>query len=277
MKLLALLIFTISSSAYAQPYFSCDVQKPCSQTSVLGFCVDSAKVFLQKDKTAELVANVRKPNSNSVRPYILDSRLSDRFVFDKNGKTSRLRTGWDGYEHHITLYSNNGKNWGGRLTLEQDTYFRVQCTYSDLAKSTTRDMEYVASKQRGNFYPKAMPRNYTARPVKPSAVKANSNFRGLMRSLVVSKKKIWRQFALSAAGQDEGYTKEDAMYPEKALGVPSVFTIDGLYAIYKGGQFVGYVYDLADHIQATIYQDGAGIVLYLNKDMELVKMDEWSA
>lgn len=277
MKLLPLLLITLSGSAVAQPYFSCDVQKPCSQTSILGYCVEEAKVFLKSDKTSELVATVRKPNSNSVRPLVLSSKISGKHEIKKNAKTTRFRNGWDSNEHHITLYSNNGKNWGGLLTLEEDSSFRVQCTYSDFASSTNRDMEYVASKQMGSFYIRAMPKGYTAKQLSPSAVKQNSNFRSLMRNLVASKKKIWRQFVLSSGGQEEGYTPDDATNPEKAIGVPSVFTLEGVYAIYKGTQFIGYVYDLSDHIQATIYQDGAGIVLYLNKDMELVKLDEWAA
>lgn len=277
MKILPLLLISLSGSAVAQPYFSCDVQKPCSETNVLGYCVEDVKVFLKDDKKAELVATVRKPNSKSVRPLVLSSKISEKFQTVKNGKTTRFMAGWDGYEHHITLYSNNGKNWGGRLTIDQDTNFRVQCTYSDYTKSTNREMEYVASKQMGNFYVRAMPNGFTARQIKPSQVQLNSNFRALMHNLVASKKAVWRQFVLSPSGKEEGYTPADALTPEKAIGVPSVLAIDGLYAIYKGDQFVGYVYDLSDYIQATIFQDGAGVVLYLNRDMELVKLDEWAA
>ncbi|MDA9951582.1 hypothetical protein N9D31_03300 [Oligoflexaceae bacterium] len=277
MKIIIMALMTLSSPAFAKAYFSCDVQNPCSQTSVLGFCVDDAKVVFTSGKRMELVASVRKKSGDTVRPYVLSSKISGKYELKGKNKTRQFRNGWDHNEHYVNLYSNNDVNWGGRLALEEDASFRVQCTLVNSSSNTSDAMKLVASKQMGKFYSKAVPAGYTAKRMDPKKVKANSILRGFMKRLVAHKKQVWRNFVLSPAGVDEGYTKKDAMYPEKALGVPSVLIIDGLYAIYKGSKFVGYVYDMDDMIQSEIYQDGAGVILYLNSSMEMVKLDDWAA
>lgn len=65
--------------------------------------------------------------------------------------------------------------------------------------------------------------------------------------------------------------------PATYLGVTYLIEIQEVEAIYYRGELIGYKVDTADHVQAAIYQDGAGIHFYLDVDMKVVAEDEWSA
>jgi len=131
-KLFAIALLSFSGMVTAQnnaPYlmYTCKVLEPCSQTSILGYCPTAFKMYRIGASRIVRFVGLRTVNGQRTSNLVLNERLSDGYKIGRYDKTFRMLSGWDDYEHHVMLYSNNGLKWGGYLTLEEDSQFRVIC------------------------------------------------------------------------------------------------------------------------------------------------------
>ena len=115
--------------------FSCRVAKPCSQLGVTSFngCIDQVFVKLHRNGRADLYGSLKTPQGQPMRPFILRGTpprpgyVDSSYRFAMKAPTSEFWAQWDGAEHWLRLYSNNRQQWGGRLAIDEDASWRVQC------------------------------------------------------------------------------------------------------------------------------------------------------
>lgn len=124
-----------------------------------------------------------------------------------------------------------------------------------------------------------LPAGVTAKEIqKPNL--AGTSFENRLNALTRQKVKDWRKLVLYSADYSSLSAEEKAAAikdPKKYLEVPFLIQIETVTAYYQDGKLVGYLFETADHVQAAIYQDGAGINFYVDDAFKVVAEDEWSA
>jgi hypothetical protein len=92
----------------------------------------------------------------------------------------------------------------------------------------------------------------------------------------------WKEYARDAEGEYSGRTPEErewiANNPKEFLKVAHLMEIFEVYKITsKSGRLIGYSVQLTNHMQSTIYQDGAWFVLYADEGFRVVDVYEGAA
>jgi hypothetical protein len=94
------------------------------------------------------------------------------------------------------------------------------------------------------------------------------------------KLKDWKDF-VNNGDEYSHLTKAErakiAANPLKELKTDSLLEVTEISVIKKKGKIIGYKIEVADHVQAAIYQDGAWFVLYTDSEMNVILEDEHSA
>ena len=128
--LLALILGSVPVAAHG--VLDCKVYNGYKQFDIIGYFPLRFTLHKTQQDKVEISGWFQdsRPNPDgfdSVGPFCLSSKINMGYTFSTKGETVKFQTGWDYYEHHLTLYSNNSLKWGGNLTLEEDTRFRVAC------------------------------------------------------------------------------------------------------------------------------------------------------
>jgi len=144
------------------------------------------------------------------------------------------------------------------------------------AKQALSPILKVAKSMNYSFYTGRLEQGYTAKELKVLP-KFSTNLKRYLLGLESEKTQAWKEFI----AENPEYTEEEKIKvldnPKKELGVKYLVQIDEVYAIYKYGELIGLVITTTDHVQGAIYQDGAGIDLYLDADMNVLHAEDWSA
>ena len=101
-----------------------------------------------------------------------------------------------------------------------------------------------------------------------------------LNKLEAQKKKDFKKFVMESeeyADLSENKRKAIAKDPKRALGVPFLVQIEKVYKIFRHGKRVGYVYRAADHVEAAMIQDGAGMDIYVDTNFKVIGTTEWTA
>jgi len=127
-----------------------------------------------------------------------------------------------------------------------------------------------------SFYTGGLEQGYTAKEFKVLP-KFSTNLKRYLLGLEVEKNQQWKEFI----ADNPEYTEEEKIKaldnPKKELGIKYLVEIEEVYAIYKYGELIGFVITTDDHVQGATIQDGAGIDLYLDADMNVLYTEDWSA
>jgi hypothetical protein len=138
----------------------------------------------------------------------------------------------------------------------------------------------VKDAQMGNYFSGALPEGFSDELLKQKP-SLSRNFLSYLAKLEREKRVQWKQYVLEDDGEFGDLSEKEraakAKDPHGELGTRYLVEIGDVYAIYQNGGHVGYVFETADHVQAAIYQDGAGIIIYTDTNLNVVTTDEWSS
>lgn len=116
---------------------------------------------------------------------------------------------------------------------------------------------------------------YTSTVVK-TAVKAP--LRKWIKSTTEQKLVDWEDFVLNGEEYDHLSPKDKAELAANPLKeLRSILDVQEISEIRKDGVLIGYFIEVADQVQAAIYQDGAWYELYTDPDMRVVVEEEHSS
>ena len=140
----------------------------------------------------------------------------------------------------------------------------------------------VKKKMLGGYHSGGLPEGFTDKLLtKKTRPKFTRDFLKYLANLEKEKKKLWEVYVSENHDEFGQKTPEEikaiAEDPYGELGQRYLVEIGEVYAIYKDGELVGYAFDTADHVQATIYQDGAGINIYTDANLKVVATQDWSS
>lgn len=147
------------------------------------------------------------------------------------------------------------------------------------ANASSDSMSIFADKVSGSsFNGDYMPVGYTATEIK--FVKWSPALVAQLVKMEEESTKKWIDYVETSGELD--YLTEEEM--DKAKKDPAGFFDDkyltqirAQYEVYQNGKLIGYVVDIIDHVQSAIYQDGAGTVIYLDVDLNIVLVSDWAA
>lgn len=155
-------------------------------------------------------------------------------------------------------------------------YFYVKATTLELkvldeSITSEKSMLEFIKKINGTFTPGNLPEKYQAFKVeKPRLTK---NLITYFKAANHFKKKQWFDFIMGS----EEYSNISnnrririAENPEKELKVKYLLEIKNVYEIYRGSLFIGYFFEITDHVQAAIYQNQAWIEMFLDIEMNVL-------
>jgi hypothetical protein len=148
-------------------------------------------------------------------------------------------------------------------------------------KRTTQNegMRPLVEGYRGFFNVKSLPAGYKAEEIKEFPFAAN--FETYLARATAQKRKDWRNHVMTSGEYDNLSRAEllqTAARPNETLGVTHLLSVSEAYKIYNSkGVLVGYFVEMADHVQATIYQDGAWINMFLDAEQNVIKAFDESA
>ncbi len=138
----------------------------------------------------------------------------------------------------------------------------------------------VKNSMMGHYFSGALPKGFHDRAL-ASRPRLNNNLAGFLAKLEVEKQEQWKDYVL---GNDEEFgdlsqaeRNAKANHPYEALPADYLVEIQAVYEIFKNGKHIGYVFQTADHVQAAIYQDGAGIEIYVDTNQNVITTDEWAS
>lgn len=141
-------------------------------------------------------------------------------------------------------------------------------------------LQIVKDAMYGRYHAGALPKGFTDRELK-TRPRITGHLAGYLAKLEEQKQEQWKDYVLT---NDEEFgdlsraqRRAKANNPYGELDVDYLVEVQEVHAIYENGKLVGYVFQTADHVQAAIYQDGAGIEIYVTPDQFVVTTDEWAA
>lgn len=138
----------------------------------------------------------------------------------------------------------------------------------------------VKNAMMGHYFSGALPKGFHDRLV-TNRPRLNSNLAGFLAKLEVEKQAQWKEYVLENDEEFGDLTKAEriakANDPYGELGEDYLIEIQDVYEIFKNGRQIGYVFQTADHVQAAIYQDGAGIEIYTDTNQVVITTDEWAS
>lgn len=175
--------------------------------------------------------------------------------------------------------------------------------FAQIAVANSVDMQLVFNSQGGNFFAGSLPTGFTSKEVSGSDGTAivpsiSADLKKTLNQLEEKEKLNWIDYVTSAPWEfvdcqisDLETESEEAIKcykefqaildpialdPEQYFGSP-IIELEATHAIYKNEQLVGYVFEFSNHVDGSIIQDGSGIVIYLDADMNVLYVDDWQA
>jgi hypothetical protein len=175
--------------------------------------------------------------------------------------------------------------------------------FTQIAVANSADMQLVYNKQGGSFYAGALPKGFTSKELLNGSdgstivPEISADLKKTLNQLEEEEKLNWIDYVISSPWEfvecpnidfdDESSAAECykqfqgeldliALNPEKSMG-SAIIELEEAHAIYKGEQLVGYVFEFANNVDASIIQDGSGIVIYLDADMNVLYVDDWQS
>lgn len=159
------------------------------------------------------------------------------------------------------------------------TYFYMFAEVKAIqVKSDSYLMEEFINLTAGTFSTASLPLGYAAKKV--DKLTLSEGFKYYLKSLTKDKKADWKNYVLFSGEYDNrtlAQVKKIIENPTVELGVEYLLEIEDVYAVYKGNKLIGYFMQIADHVQAAIYQDGAWIDMFLNTQLRVLKSIDQSA
>lgn len=166
------------------------------------------------------------------------------------------------------------------LTLAVISHASADQTASRTSPKFVHPMVKVKNAMMGQYSSGALPKGFSDKLL-AEVPKFPASFRAYLSNLESEKKAQWKAYVWETDEEFEHLSRKDraaiANDPFSHVRSPYLVEIQDVYAIYKAGKKVGYVFDTADHVQATIYQDGAGIVIYTDVNFDVITTDEWAS
>lgn len=140
-------------------------------------------------------------------------------------------------------------------------------------------MSDVVSNYRGYFSERSLPGGVTA--TKIEKFELSSTFKAYLQNATYEKESQWNEHVYENA-EEFGNPSIEELYaiannPYKELKTESLLEILEVYALFKDGKAIGYYLEVADYVQAAIYQDGAWINIFLDTDQNVVGAFDESA
>jgi hypothetical protein len=136
----------------------------------------------------------------------------------------------------------------------------------------------LIAKYRGFIHLESLPAGYSGEVVKKLPL--NAAFRQYLKNKTALKQLAWKDLVLNSGEYDylgKEQKAEAIANPAKYLDVDHILQIQEVYKVYKNGKHIGYFVNLADHVQAAIYQDGAWSNLFLDENLEVLAIFDESA
>lgn len=175
---------------------------------------------------------------------------------------------------------------------------------SNLALAAFEPMEKVMAEQSGSFYVGALPAGYSAKDIFNTGngttvlPEVSESLKNAVDKIIVEEKINWANYVqaspwefvscpVSTTENETELAKECyeaskatldqiAADPEGTIGLQIVDT-EAFHEIYKDGVLVGYVLELSNNVDASIIEDGSGIVIYLDANMNVLLVDTWQS
>lgn len=140
----------------------------------------------------------------------------------------------------------------------------------------------VKKAMSGNYHSGSLPKGFTDTELsKKDRPKFTRGFLKYLSDLEAKKAKDWKKYVLETPEEFGAKTKEELKAisedPNGQLGQRYLVEIEEVYSVSKDGELVGYVFSTADHVQAAIYQDGAGIIIYTDTKLNVVATSDWAS
>jgi hypothetical protein len=140
------------------------------------------------------------------------------------------------------------------------------------------DMADFVRLSNGSFYVGSVATGYRAQKI--TNFVAKGGFATFLTVTTQEKKKAWKEYVLTS-GEFDGMSRAELQRisnnPLKQLEVAALLEIYEVYAIFKGNKLIGYFVEITDHVQATIYQDGAWYDVFLEANQTVTQVFEQSA
>lgn len=118
------------------------------------------------------------------------------------------------------------------------------------------------------------------RKVQIESIEVKGGLKAYITRTTKYKMKVWSEYVLTGGEFDNktlAQRKVIAANPLAQLEVAALLEVAEVYKIYKGRNLIGYFIEITDHVQATIYQDGAWYDSYFDSELNLVQSFDQSA
>ncbi len=128
------------------------------------------------------------------------------------------------------------------------------------------------------FNPRVLPTGYEGIEIDTPEFK--SRLKAYFRKLNHEKRSQWKNYVYNSIEFEHLSPSERrriANNPKEELEVQYLIEIERVWLVKKDGRNIGYVFETTDHVQAEIYQDGAGIYIFFEMNFELAFELKWSA
>lgn len=155
-------------------------------------------------------------------------------------------------------------------------FFLVLASVSAFAGDS--EMRQLIQATHGNMYAGSVPAGY--RSVKLETIKIQGGLESFFFKTTKQKLKDWKEFVHTSGEYNHvsaAERRQIAADPLTTLETNALLEIEEVYAIYKGNKLIGYFVQVADYVQAAIYQDGAWYDLFLDAEMNVVEAIAQSA
>ncbi len=140
------------------------------------------------------------------------------------------------------------------------------------------DMADLVKLTNGNVYAGKVPTGYSSKKIENFV--ARGGLATFITTETKAKKKAWKEYVLTS-GEFDGMSRAELQRisnnPLKQLEVAALLEIYEVYAIYKRNKLIGYFVEITDHVQATIYQDGAWYDVFIEANQTVTESFEQSA
>jgi hypothetical protein len=156
--------------------------------------------------------------------------------------------------------------------------FYMNAKIDALTVLSSGEMNDFVNLTNGNFYASRLPVGYRA--VKLDKLTPKAGLKAFLENETKVKMEMWKEYVLTSGEFDHvtlAERKKIAANPLKEMQITSLLEMDEVYAIYKGNKLIGYFLDITDYVQASIYQDGAWIDLFIDANLNVVRSFDQSA
>ncbi len=145
----------------------------------------------------------------------------------------------------------------------------------------TTDILAVAYEMDGlGFLPHELASTYSISDVSEIQLSFSNDLKALLNKMEEDSLTQWKSF-VTGSGEFDHLETDQVNHimnnPREYMNVIYLNEIEIIQAVYKGNEIVGYIFDLTDYVRQSIIQDGAGKLIFTDKNLIPVAIGSWDS